>query len=78
MKLLKHIVDNKIDYVSNTLNPTYADGFDCEVFKFSALKKAYENASLESEKEHVTPYIWKNSSFYGRDLFKAYSYENSI
>ena len=57
---IKLLIDNKYDYVSNTINPSYPEGLDVEVFTFVALKSAYENATLESEKEHVTPYIWKN------------------
>ena len=49
-----------VDYVSNTLNPTYPEGLDVEVFRFSSLEKANSEATLESEREHVTPYIWKN------------------
>lgn len=45
------------DYTSNTLVETYPDGLDTEVFKFSALEKAWEKAELASEREHVTPYI---------------------
>ena len=53
-----------LDYVSNTIEPTYPEGFDLEVFTFEALEKAYFEASLLSEKEHVTPYIWKNSHLF--------------
>ena len=49
-----------VDYVSNTIKPTYPEGLDVEVFRFSALEKANAEATLDSEREHVTPYIWKN------------------
>ena len=52
----------------------YPDGQDVEVFKFSALKKAWENAKLKSELEHVTPYIRNNSDFNGGNLFTAINY----
>ena len=71
-------VDKDVDYCSNTLNPTYPDGQDVEVIKFSALEKAWKEAELTSEKEHVTPYIWKNSNFKGGKLFSSFSYENDI
>lgn len=54
----------KFDYVCNTQPPTYPDGFDVEVFSFASLKKAWEEAKLKSEREHVTPYIWKNSNIF--------------
>lgn len=46
------------DHVS--IDSSYPDGLDAEVFSFDALKKAQDEASLASEREHVTPYIWKN------------------
>ena len=45
------------DYTSNTLVETYPDGLDAEIFKFEVLKKAWMEATLASEREHVTPYI---------------------
>ena len=74
--VISFTIENDCDYGSNTLNPTYPDGIDVEVFKYSVLKAAYENATLKSDREHVTPYIWKNSSYKGGKLFKSMSYEN--
>jgi spore coat polysaccharide biosynthesis protein SpsF len=50
-----------LDYCSNTLHPTYPEGLDIEVFSFRALERAFNEARLDSEREHVTPYIWKNN-----------------
>ncbi|MEO7523229.1 MAG: glycosyltransferase family protein [Ferruginibacter sp.] len=47
-------------YYSNGLERTYPRGMDYEIFSFDMLKTAYENATDEGDKEHVTPYIWKN------------------
>jgi spore coat polysaccharide biosynthesis protein SpsF len=62
--------DPSLDYVSNTIIPTYPEGLDVEVFKFAALERAWQEACLPSEREHVTPYIWKNKS-----LFKIENFE---
>lgn len=59
------------DYVSNTIKPTYPEGVDIEVFTFKALEKAYNEATLPSEREHVTPYIWKNT-----EIFNCYNFCN--
>jgi spore coat polysaccharide biosynthesis protein SpsF (cytidylyltransferase family) len=48
-----------IDYVSNTLKPTFPEGLDIEVFRSEALEKAATEATLVSDREHVTPYIWR-------------------
>lgn len=53
----------KADFTSNTINVTYPNGLDAEVFTFISLKKAWKNAYLASEREHVTPYMWKNPAF---------------
>ncbi len=70
-KVIQHALDNDLDYVSNALEPTYPDGMDTEVFKFAALERAYREAKATSELEHVTPYIWKNSTFKGGNLFTS-------
>lgn len=73
--VIEACLTNGIDYCSNTMNPTYPDGVDVEVMKFSALEKAWKEAVLTSEREHVTPYIWKNSTVKGGTLFKSISFE---
>lgn len=75
-KVIDFAIEKDVDYCSNTLSPTFPDGMDIEVFKFTALEKAWEDAQLDSEKEHVTPYIHKNSSFNNEDLFTSCNYES--
>ncbi|MBI1307985.1 MAG: LPS biosynthesis protein [Bacteroidetes bacterium] len=74
-KVIQYAISNNLDYCSNTLNPTYPDGQDVEVFRFAALEKAWKSARLESEREHVTPYIWKNSTFKGGAIFRSANFE---
>jgi len=62
---------NNVDYVSNVFENQYPDGQDVEVFKFSALEKAWKEAKLNSDREHVTPYIRNNSDVLGGNLFSA-------
>ncbi|MHA1284340.1 MAG: cytidylyltransferase domain-containing protein [Promethearchaeota archaeon] len=64
-------LNGNYDYVSNVHPPTYPDGFDVEIFSFSALEHAWRESILPSEREHVTPYIWKNP-----DKFKLKNFEN--
>lgn len=47
----------EVDYASNVSPPTYPDGLDVEVFSFEALRLAWRDATQDSEREHVTPYI---------------------
>ncbi len=61
---------NGFDYASNTLNPTWPDGLDVEVFTFEALRKAWEGAFTPYDLEHVTPYMQRH--------FKTGSFENDV
>lgn len=50
------------DYTSNVVpgERTFPRGLDVEIFSFPALEKAYNEATEDLDKEHVTPYIWQN------------------
>ena len=50
-------VSGDYDYASNALQPTFPDGLDVEVARFACLEKAWREAALPSEREHVMPYI---------------------
>jgi spore coat polysaccharide biosynthesis protein SpsF len=54
------LADPALDYASNTIEPTFPEGLDVEAFTFAALSRAWHEAKLPSEREHVTPYLWKN------------------
>lgn len=56
-KIIEIHINGQYDYTSNTLEETYPDGLDTEVFTMKALEEAWEKADLASEREHVTPYI---------------------
>lgn len=71
--IIKAAVDGNMDYASNTLDRSFPDGTDVEIFKFSALRDAWQNASLQSEREHVTPYIIRNSDQRGGQTYRAIS-----
>jgi glutamate-1-semialdehyde aminotransferase/spore coat polysaccharide biosynthesis protein SpsF (cytidylyltransferase family) len=66
-KIVDDVISNfflkNVDYSSNTNPPTFPDGLDVEVFKFSILKEAYMNAKKSEEREHVTPFIINNKKF---------------
>ncbi len=58
-KMIKSLISRKVDYASNTNPPTFPDGLDVEVFKFDVLKKLWEDTKNKSDREHVTPLIFK-------------------
>jgi spore coat polysaccharide biosynthesis protein SpsF len=57
--LIDEVVDQTIrkGLIYCRTSDSFPDGVDVEVFTFSALEDAYQNAILSSDKEHVTPYI---------------------
>jgi len=69
-KTIEFFKKNNFDYVSTghiiqgENESNYPDGLDVEVFSFSVLKKACQRAKLLSDREHVTPYIWKNNKLF--------------
>ncbi len=73
-EVISFVQQNDKDYGSNVLIENFPDGQDIEVFKFSALEKAWKEAKLLSEREHVTTYIRNNSDFNGGNLFSAINY----
>ncbi|GKV64858.1 MULTISPECIES: glycosyltransferase family protein [unclassified Sporosarcina] len=49
------------DYASNTLIRTYPLGMDTEVFNFHVLEEAFNKATLQRDREHVTSYIYREN-----------------
>ncbi len=65
-RTIDHYLKNRrdVDYVSNVLKRTFPRGLDCEVFSFKVLDEAYHEATLKSEREHVTPFIYNRPKRY--------------
>lgn len=51
-------ISSSADYTTNGIKRTFPDGLDVEVMSFQSLQKTHTNAKLQSELEHVTPYIY--------------------
>ena len=71
-RLISKYKQGSFDYMSvatgagalHETRPTFPDGLDAEVFKFRALERAWHEASQASDREHVTPFIWRNSKIF--------------
>ena len=64
-QLLTELLQSPVlDYCSNTIILTFPEGFDIECFKSSSLERAWKEAVKPSEKEHVTPFIWKHPELF--------------
>lgn len=58
--IIKFHQQGNYDYSSNSLEPTLPDGLDIEIMSFSTLQQTYKHATLPSELEHVTPFIYNH------------------
>ncbi|MFQ5498596.1 MAG: cytidylyltransferase domain-containing protein [Candidatus Zixiibacteriota bacterium] len=66
-------LNGEYDYVSNTIEPTFPDGLDGEVFRMDCLTSAWHEANLPSQREHVTPFIWQQPK-----RFKLHAYRHTV
>ena len=64
------------DYVCNVNPPTYPDGLDVEVFSFSSLKTAMNEAKTPYEREHVTSFIRESGNFKVKNVSNNIDYSN--
>ncbi|MFC1709968.1 cytidylyltransferase domain-containing protein [Candidatus Omnitrophota bacterium] len=76
-KIVDDVIDlhlkEKADFTANIIKETFPDGQDVEVFTFKSLNKAWQEANLLSEREHVTPFIKRNP-----DIFKLVNLESKV
>ncbi|MBA4416972.1 MAG: cytidylyltransferase [Syntrophus sp. (in: bacteria)] len=63
-------LNGNYDYVSNALEPTFPDGLDIEIFRFSVLEEVWKEALLPSQREHVTPFIYQQPDRYRIGCYK--------
>ena len=59
-KVIKKLIDEKFDLVTNNFPPTYPEGLDCEAFKFEVLELMEKTTQDSFEREHVTQYVYHN------------------
>lgn len=68
---------NNYDIITNVLPPTWPDGLDLNIFNKKILFDACNNAILNSDKEHVVPWMWRNSQLQKSKKFKGYNYKST-
>ncbi|NLT23674.1 MAG: NTP transferase domain-containing protein [Syntrophorhabdus sp.] len=69
---VRTLLEGEADFVSGGLETTFPDGLDAAAFPMTTLEKTWREATLRSDREHVTTYIHKNPS-----LFRKKSIRNT-
>jgi spore coat polysaccharide biosynthesis protein SpsF (cytidylyltransferase family) len=67
---IKQYCDSNCDYLTNSIDRTFPNGTEVEIFSFNALEIAWKNAKKKSEREHVTPYFYNNPEKFKIHYFK--------
>ncbi|MBK8870713.1 MAG: glycosyltransferase family protein [Elusimicrobia bacterium] len=70
-EMIEFYIHGEFDYVSNALIPSFPDGLDAEIFRFAVLERVWREATLTSEREHVTPLIYKHP-----EIFRVKNYSS--
>jgi spore coat polysaccharide biosynthesis protein SpsF len=69
-RALEMYESKRADIVYLGFDKSFPEGLDVEVFAFAALEKAWRDATLGSDREHVTPYIWRQPDLFPQDLLR--------
>lgn len=85
-----NMIDSTVDYF-NTSNMQYVSTIDvpeivkpiplgvgCEVFSYDLLQEAYQNADKPYEREHVTPYMYRDKVNLEKNISDDYSFRLTV
>jgi spore coat polysaccharide biosynthesis protein SpsF len=70
---IAHHLEGGYDYTCNCLPPSFPDGLDVEVMRYSALQRAAAEATLTSQREHVTPYFYNNPQLFSLGVWRNHT-----
>ena len=62
-KIIQEFLDHDFDYITTFNPPSFPRGSEVEIFNFCSLERAWKNARLPSEREHVTSYLYTTKNF---------------
>jgi spore coat polysaccharide biosynthesis protein SpsF len=70
-RVIEFHLDGGYDYSCNARDPfTFPDGLDVEVFRAACLERAWREATLPSQREHVTPFVYQHPEWFKIGDFK--------
>ena len=59
-RVIKMLIDEKYDLVTNNFPPSFPEGLDCEAFSSTVLEIMEKTTQDSFEREHVTQYVYHN------------------
>lgn len=59
-RVIRKLIDEHMDLVTNNFPPSFPEGLDCEAFTFSVLEEMEKVTYDSFEREHVTQYVYHN------------------
>jgi spore coat polysaccharide biosynthesis protein SpsF len=68
--MLTHFSFSQVDYLSNSITPTYPDGLDVEIFSRTAFLRMSGLNLTEQQREHVTLKFYEETSGFVIENFK--------
>ena len=73
------LLDEDLDYASNTpAHRTYPKGLDVEVMRSACLLRAARDAAEPYEREHVTPYLYRNPALFRQAFLSQPAEEGEV
>ena len=63
-KVIRKLIDEKLDLVTNNFPPSFPEGLDCEAFTFKVLEFMEKTTQDSFEREHVTQYVYHNPNLF--------------
>ncbi len=63
-EVVKKILDENLDLVTNNFPPSFPEGLDCEAFTYAVLETMEKTARDPFEREHVTQYVYRNPDLF--------------
>jgi len=63
-KVISMVINDSLDFGFNNSPATFPEGLDVEVFTFESLERAFNQSRSEYEQEHVTQFMYRNSSMF--------------
>ena len=62
--VISFLDQGRFDFVSNAIEPTFPDGLDAAAFRMNLLKEAWQEATLPSDREHMTMFMRRHAARY--------------